>query len=161
MLYLRRDRIKEVWPLMAAPESMDDNIRKFEEIGTHSAGMHNALSEAVQFQRAIGVERKSTRLRQLHRVWTDQLRDIEHVSFQTDLSSEENQCGIRLVHIKDVDHGKLSEWLLNKHHIFTVAIGHDQFTGLRVTPNVYTTLAEMERFAQAMKSVAVDPSVVK
>jgi isopenicillin-N epimerase len=33
MLYVRKDRIKDVWPLMAAPESMDANIRKFEENG--------------------------------------------------------------------------------------------------------------------------------
>ncbi|RPI69729.1 MAG: aminotransferase class V-fold PLP-dependent enzyme [Ignavibacteriae bacterium] len=160
MLYVRKDRIKEIWPLMAAPESMDDNIRKFEEIGTHSAGMHNALSEAVQFQRAIGIERKSARLRQLHRVWIDQMAAYDNVSFLTDLSNDRNQCGVRLVSIMDMDHGKLSEWLLSRHHIFTVAIGHDQFKGLRVTPNVYTTINEMERFARAMKIVAEDPGVV-
>jgi selenocysteine lyase/cysteine desulfurase len=160
MLYVRRDRIKDIWPLMAAPESMDANIRKFEEIGTHSAAMHNALEEAIQFQRAIGIERKAARLRQLHRVWTDQLAPYKNVTYLTDLSNDRNQCGLRLVSVADVDHGKLSEWLLTNHHIFTVAIGHDQFKGLRVAPNVYTTIAEMEKFAKAMVIVARDPKIV-
>lgn len=160
MLYVRRDRIKDVWPLMAAPESMDENIRKFEEIGTHSAAMHNALEEAIQFQRAIGIERKAARLRQLHRVWTEPLAPYQNVSFLTDISDDRNQCGLRLVSVAEMDHGKLSEWLLAKHHIFTVAIAHDQFKGLRVTPNVYTTIAEMEKFGRAMVAVAKDPKVV-
>jgi len=157
MLYLRQDRIAQVWPLMAAPESMDANIRKFEEIGTHSAAMHNALGEAIQFQRSIGIHRKGARLRALHRIWTDRLAPFPNVSFQTDLASDDNQCGIRLVSLQDVDHGRLSTWLMNKHRIFTVAISHAQFSGLRVTPNVYTTVSEMERFATVMESVARDP----
>lgn len=154
MLYMKRERIKRVWPLMAAPESMDENIRKFEEIGTHSAAMHNALSEAITLQRAIGIERKATRLRALHAVWIEPLRSQKGVSFLTDISNDANQCGVRLVHLDGVDHGKLSEWLLNKHSIFTVAIGHEQFTGLRVTPNVYTTMSDMRRFANAMLEAA-------
>ncbi|MDH4352156.1 MAG: aminotransferase class V-fold PLP-dependent enzyme, partial [Gemmatimonadota bacterium] len=64
-LYVRRDLIPTIWPLMAAAESMDDNIRKFEEIGTHPAANHNAIAEALTFHRAIGVERKVARLRYL------------------------------------------------------------------------------------------------
>jgi selenocysteine lyase/cysteine desulfurase len=154
MLYLKRDRIDQIWPLMAAPESMDANIRKFEEIGTHSAAMHNALSEAVALQRAIGIERKAARLRALHSVWVESLRTMKGVSFLTDITKETNQCGVRLVHLDGVDHGLLSEWLLNKHSIFTVAIGHEQFTGLRVTPNVYTSMDDMKRFASAMTIAA-------
>ena len=34
-LYVRRDRIREVWPLYAAPPEQDADIRKFEQIGTY------------------------------------------------------------------------------------------------------------------------------
>ena len=50
-LYVRRSKIRRLWPLMAAPAEMDDNIRKFEEIGTHPAANHNAIAEALRLPR--------------------------------------------------------------------------------------------------------------
>lgn len=154
MLYVKKDRINSVWPLMAAPKEMDENIRKFEEIGTHPAALHNALIESVAFHKALGVERKAARLRYLNSIWTDRIGSMERVRFLTNIKDESNQCGLRLVHIDGTDPGKLSAYLLDKHRIFTVAIVHDEFKGLRVAPSVYTTIAEMERFADAMQLVA-------
>ncbi|MFM8569953.1 MAG: aminotransferase class V-fold PLP-dependent enzyme, partial [Candidatus Kapaibacterium sp.] len=74
MLYVRAEKIASVWPLMAAGKEMDANIRKFEEIGTHPAAVHNALGAAVMFNESLGVDRKAARLRYLHRRWTDRLR---------------------------------------------------------------------------------------
>ena len=54
MLYVRKDRIEKHWALMAAPPSMDKNIRKYEEIGTHPAAMHNATLQALEFHEQIG-----------------------------------------------------------------------------------------------------------
>lgn len=154
MLYVKKDRIADVWPLMSAPKDMDANIRKFEEIGTHPAAMHNALIESLAFNRAIGAERKAARLRHLHRVWTDQLEKRDNVRFLTDITDDANQCGLRLVHIEGTDPGKVSSYLLDKHRIFTVSIGHEDFKGLRVAPSVYTTVDEMERFAKAMLMIS-------
>jgi selenocysteine lyase/cysteine desulfurase len=133
---------------------MDANIRKFEEIGTHPAAVHNALGEAIAFNRALGIDRKAARLRYLHSLWQDQVRDLPRIKFLTNIDDESNQCGLRLVHIEGTDPGKLSAWLHDKHRIFTVSIGHEDFKGLRVAPSVYTTTAEIERFAQAMKIAA-------
>ncbi|MEY3386125.1 MAG: hypothetical protein RIR53_936 [Bacteroidota bacterium] len=154
MLYVKKERIADVWPLMAAPKDMDANIRKFEEIGTHPAAMHNALIESIAFHRAMGVERKAARLRHLHTVWTDQLGKFDNVRFLTDIADDENQCGLRLVHIEGTDPGKVSSYLLEKHRIFTVSIGHEDFKGLRVAPSVYTTVDEMMRFSKAMSMIA-------
>lgn len=154
MLYVKKERIPDIWPLMSAPKDMDANIRKFEEIGTHPAATHNALVESIAFNRAIGAERKAARLRYLHTVWTDQLEKFENVRFLTDIKDDENQCGLRLVHVDGTDPGKVSNYLLEKHRIFTVSIAHEDFKGLRVAPSVYTTVDEMERFAKAMKMIA-------
>ena len=154
MLYVKKDMISSVWPLMGAPKEMDANIRKFEEIGTHPAAVHNALIESISFHKALGIERKAARLRYLHSIWTDQLEKIESVHFLTNIKDVDNKCGLRLVHIQGTDPGKLSAYLLDKHRIFTVAIVHDEFKGLRVAPSVYTTVSEIERFADAMKMVA-------
>lgn len=154
MLFVRKERIESVWPLMAAPPEMDTNIRKFEEIGTHPAAVHNALIESAAFHRAMGIERKAARLRYLHSLWTSRLRKYETVQFLTNIDDDANQCGLRLVHIRNTDPGKVSAYLLEKHRIFTVAIVHDEFKGLRVAPSVYTTSHEIARFADAMERIA-------
>lgn len=154
MLYVKKERIPSIWPLMAAPKEQDANIRKFEEIGTHPAAIHNALIESVTFHRALGVERKAARLRYLNSIWTDRLESVDSVRFLTNIKDDANQCGLRLVHIEGTDPGKLSAYLLDKHRIFTVAIVHDEFKGLRIAPSVYTTTSEIERFADAMVLVA-------
>ena len=154
MLYVRKDLIPKVWSLMGSAKEQEANIRKYEEIGTHSAAMHNALADALLFVNAIGLERKAARFRYLHSLWTSRVGGLGNVKFNTNIDDVANQCAIINVHIDGVDHVKLSSWLLSKHQIFTVAITHEQFTGLRVTPNVYTTVHEMERFAKAMEEAA-------
>ncbi|NQW29213.1 MAG: aminotransferase class V-fold PLP-dependent enzyme [Ignavibacteria bacterium] len=154
MLYVAEPKIKDIWPLMAAAKESDGNIRKFEEIGTHPAALHNALSEAVAFANAIGLERKAKRLRYLHSLWTDRLKNYDNVWFGTNINKESQQCGIRLVNIAGVTPAKLSAHLMDKHKIFTVGITHDQFQGIRVTPNVYTTPEEIHRFGDVMEEVA-------
>ena len=73
-LYVRKAKQKSIWPLMAAPAAMDDNIRKYEEIGTHPAANHNAIAVALAFHRGIGAERKAARLRYLRDRWAKRLR---------------------------------------------------------------------------------------
>jgi hypothetical protein len=44
--------------------------------------------------------------------------------------------------------------LFSKHHIFVTPIMHEEFQGLRITPNVYTTLSELDRFCEQMELIA-------
>ncbi|GIV02566.1 MAG: aminotransferase class V-fold PLP-dependent enzyme [Armatimonadetes bacterium] len=148
-LYVRRDKIRDLWPLMAAPAEKDDDIRKFEEIGTHPAANHNAVAEALTFHELIGPERKEARLRFLRDRWANRLRDEKNVRFHTSLDPEFS-CGLTTVEIVGIEPSALVEWLWKEHRIFVVAIQHEQFRGIRVTPNVYTTLDELDRFADAM-----------
>lgn len=149
-LYIAKKRIPEVWSLMASnPEQVND-IRKFEEIGTHPAANHNAIGEALTFHEMIGVERKAARLRYLRKRWTDALGDHPKLAYHTNLNPE-HSCGLTTVEIKGIDPGKLAGWLLDKHNVFVTTIGHPNFQGIRVTPNVYTILSEVDRFADAMK----------
>ncbi|NIM15979.1 MAG: aminotransferase class V-fold PLP-dependent enzyme [Candidatus Aminicenantes bacterium] len=154
LLYVKRERIKELWPLMAAPEKMDDDIRKFEEIGTHPAANHNAIAEALAFNEAIGIDRKAARLRYLHLRWINRLRTYDNVKFMTNIDDLSQWCGLINVYIKGVDVQKLTDYLMNKHRILVIPIIHDEFKGIRVTPNVYTLLSEVDLFAGAMEKVA-------
>lgn len=150
-LYVRREKQKKIWPLMAAPASMDENVRKYEEIGTHPAANHNAIAAALAFHRGIGSERKAARLRLLRDRWAKRLLAADpRVRVLTPLNDTDS-CGIGLVHVEGVSTEKLQAHLWEKHRIMTTPIVHAEFNGLRVTPNVYTTLSEIDVFAEKME----------
>jgi selenocysteine lyase/cysteine desulfurase len=153
MLYVRKDKIAKIWPLMAAEKTQAGDIRKYEEIGTHSAAMKLAIGEAILFHDGIGAARKEARLRYLTHYWAEKLATLPKVRFNTALDGKQS-CAIANVKIEGVDTSKLGAHLMDKHKIFTVPILHDEFEGLRVTPNVYTTLSELDRFVDAMTAVA-------
>jgi selenocysteine lyase/cysteine desulfurase len=151
-LYVRKSKIAKIWPLMAAPVEMTDNIRKFEEIGTHPAANHNAISDALEFHNAIGVERKAARLRYLRSLWTERLTRLPRVSTPTS-SDPRQSCGIGLLTVEGKEPGPLADQLWEKYRILTVGIVHPQFKGLRITPNVYTTVQEIDMFCNAVEKL--------
>ncbi len=150
MLYVRKSKIKDLWPMMAAPDSMDEDIRKYEEIGTHPAANYLAIGEAITFHEGIGSERKEARLKYLNDYWIDQLIDDEKIALHTSRNPK-YACAIATVEIKGLEPNTLNNNLWAKHRIITTPINHPQFKGIRVTPNVYTTLEELDRFVDAMK----------
>ncbi|MBO6621839.1 MAG: aminotransferase class V-fold PLP-dependent enzyme [Balneola sp.] len=150
MLYVRKNKIKDLWPMMAAPETMDENIRKFEEIGTHPAANFLAIGEALTFHEGIGSDRKEARLKYLNDYWIDQLIDKDRIVLHTSRSPK-YACAIATVELKGIKPNDLTSTLWNDYRIITTPINHDQFKGIRVTPNVYTTLEELDRFVDAMK----------
>jgi isopenicillin-N epimerase len=152
MLYVRRNRIRELWPLMAAPVEMDDNIRKFEEIGTHPIANFLGIAEALTFHQGIGAERKEARLVYLRDYWAKQLLAHERVRLHTSLKPR-MAAGLATVEVTGIEPGPLADWLFNTHKIIVTPIAHAQFKGIRVTPSVYTTLEELDRFVEAMQHV--------
>jgi len=158
-LYVRKEKIAKIWPMMAAPDSMNDNIRKFEEIGTHPASQRNAITEALNFHESIGVERKAERFRYLRKRWSNRLRELPGVKI---LNSEdpEQSCAIGFVSVDGLDAPKLSEYLWKKYRIWTVAIvTPGEYQGLRITPNVYTTLEEIDTFTDVMTKIIKNGSI--
>jgi len=151
-LYVRKEKIEKLWPLMAASPEMTANIRKFEEIGTHPAANHNAIAEALTFHEGIGGGRKIARLRHLRNRWMDRLREQKGVVLRT--SADPAMSGaLANVAIDGVDPSKLSSHLWDKYRILVTPIGHEECPGIRVTPNVYTTLDEIDQFCLAMEKV--------
>jgi isopenicillin-N epimerase len=146
-LYVRRDKVKSLWPLMAGGVEQEDNIRKYEEIGTHPAANHNAIAVALAFHRSIGADRKIARLRLLRDRWAHQvLASSDRAHMITKIGPAESGA-IGVLAIDGMDMGKLGAWLLDQHHIVTTPMVTDEFKGIRITPNVYTTLDEVDLFA--------------
>jgi len=152
-LYVRHELIKDLWPLTPGSVSLAGNIRKFEEIGTHPAATHNAIAEALVFHETIGVDRKLARLRYLRSRWSDALRDYPRVRFLTSADAAQSG-GLACVGIEGIDPARLSAHLWDRYRLIVTPIKHAEFEGVRVTPNVYTTLAEVDLFAESMASVA-------
>jgi isopenicillin-N epimerase len=152
-LYVRRELIKGLWPLTPANERLTDNIRKFEEIGTHPAAAHNAIAEALTFHETIGIERKAARLRYLKDRWATRLGALPNVRIRTSLDPAQS-CGLGNFAIDGLDVAKIVAHAWDRHRIIVTPIKHAEYEGIRVTPNVYTTLAEIDYFAEVMEEVA-------
>src|SRR6187402_1494677 len=153
LLFVKRDKIEKLWPLMAAESKQASDIRKFEEIGTHSAAPRLAIGEALLFHNGLGGKRKEARLRYLSRYWMERLKDVPKVRFNTSFDPSQS-CAIANVNIEGVDPTAIGSYLFNKHRVFTTPIVHEEFKGLRITPNVYTTLNELDRFCNEMEKIA-------
>lgn len=152
LLYVRREKISSLWPLMAASELQDADIRKFEEIGTCPFAGYLAIAEALTFHQGIGPKRKQARLIHLRDYWAKRLLEHDHVRLHTSLKPG-FACGIATVQIQGIDSGKLNSWLFKEHKILVTAIKHDEFEGIRVSPSVYTTKEELDRFCDAIEHV--------
>jgi isopenicillin-N epimerase len=149
-LYVRQPLIKDVWPLTPANQTLTANIRKFEEIGTHPAAAHNAIAEALAFHHGIGAERKAARLRYLKDRWA---RHFEHHPAARVLTSFDpaQACAIGNLSLTGLDPHKVCDHLWTTHRIFVTPIKHDEYQGIRITPNVYTTLDEVDSLTEAIE----------
>ena len=147
---MRRDRIAKTWPLQAAPERSDNDIRKFEEIGTSPAATKAAINEALAFHQAIGVERKAARLRYLTLRWANKLKRTRAFMMHTGL---DQAYGLACVGIKGIKAPRINAFLWDKYRIITTAITRPEYQGIRVTPNIYTPLEEIDTFAAAMEDL--------
>ncbi|PYK71945.1 MAG: aminotransferase, partial [Verrucomicrobia bacterium] len=101
----------------------------------------------------IGGKRKEARLRYLSRYWMNRLKDVPKIHFNTSFESNQS-CAIANVQIEGINPEAIGKYLFDKHHIFVTPIIHEEFQGLRITPNVYTTLGELDRFCQQMELIA-------
>lgn len=154
-LYVRKERIPDVWPLFAADAPLDANIRKFEQFGTRPTPIPLGLLEAIDAHEAIGTARKSARLQYLRNHWTSQLVDEPKIRFHTPLDTHLSRA-LTTVEVVGIDAGHLSGWLLDKRKIFVTGIGRDDVQGIRVTPQIYHSTQELDQLAVALRTAARD-----
>ncbi len=157
-LYVRRESIPKFWPLQAAPEQQDYDIRKFEAIGTHPWAIRAGLGEALAFHQAIGAERKAARLRYLTLRWAEALKSHPRVKLLTDLGEPAQAWGVAAVNVDGIDVRALAKFLMDEYRIVVVPLVGGvppnsvfDYQALRVSPNVYTTLEEIDTFVMAME----------
>jgi selenocysteine lyase/cysteine desulfurase len=153
MLYINKNKISKPWPLLADSITEPNNILRLNHTGTHPVYTHLAIADALDYLEIIGIERKEARLRYLQRYWSEQLREMENINLYTP-SHGERSCGIANVGVKGMGAKDLAKTLLEDYAVFTVGIENAGVNGCRITPNVYTTTAELDHFVASMKSIA-------
>jgi selenocysteine lyase/cysteine desulfurase len=149
-MYIRKDKIKQVYPLFGADDPKKEDIRKFEALGTRPFFIEQATHKAIDFYTMIGAERKEARLFFLKNYWINQVKDLPGVRINTPMKRGFS-CAIGNLAIEGRKASDLDSFLLDKYRIHAVAIDWEGVKGLRVTPNVYTTLDELDKLVKGIK----------
>lgn len=152
ILYVKKEKIKNLWSLFADNGYPDDDIRKLNHTGTHPVHTDLTIADAIQFHEKIGIQRKEARLRFLQEYWTKQVRNIKSIMVNTPADTQ-RACGIANVGVSNLKPAALAKILLEKYKIWTVAIDYANVQGVRITPHVYTTTDELDVFVKALKSI--------
>lgn len=143
MLYIRKEKVRKVYPLFAAPDAKSPDIRKFENLGTRPFFIEQAILKAIEFYDMIGAGRKEMRLLYLKNYWMNKVKDISNVKLGTSLKKEFG-CAIGLVSIEGKKPAELDSFLFNNYKVHTVGIEWENISGVRVTPNVYTSTKDLD-----------------
>jgi len=155
MLYVKKEHIASLYPLFAAANSREDNIRKFEALGTRPFYIEQAIGKAIDFHEMIGMERKMKRLHYLKNYWMNKVKDIPGVKLNTSLDPKWG-CAIGNVLVEGKTPAALDSYLLDKYKVHTVAIEWENIKGIRVTPNVYTTLKDLDVLVEGITQFAAE-----
>ena len=153
LLYVARDKISKIWPLLAEHDRDPNDITRLNHTGTHPVHTDLAINDTIDYLEIIGIERKEKRLRFLQRYWSEKLRNVKNINVNTPVE-DYRSCGIANVGIEKIAPAELANILFNEFYIFTVAIDNANVHGCRITPNVYTTTEELDTFVEAMNTLA-------
>lgn len=153
ILYVKKDKISNLWQIFGDMGYKDDDIRKLNHTGTHPVHTDLTITNAIDFHQKIGIQRKEARLRFLQEYWTKQVRNLPNIIVNTPAESH-RACGIANVGIKGIKPADLAKTLLEKYKIWTVAIDYANVQGCRITPNIYTSIVELDTFVAALKDLA-------
>lgn len=153
ILYVKKDKIKSVWPLFGDANFTDEDILKLNHTGTIPVATNIAIHHAIDYHEKIGIQRKQERLRYLQNYWVNQVKGISRIILNTPTDAQRS-CAIGNVGVEGIKPAELSRILLENFKIWTVAIDYANVHGVRITPHLYTTTAELDQLVAALKKMA-------
>jgi selenocysteine lyase/cysteine desulfurase len=153
LLYVKKDKIKKIYPLFAAEDPNKDDIRKFESLGTRPFFIEQAIGKAIEFYDMIGGKRKEERLLYLKNYWMNKVKDVPNVKFGTSMKPGFG-CALGLVNIEGKSPADFEHFLFDNYKIHTVHIIWENIKGIRITPNVYTTTKNLDVLVDGIKAFA-------
>lgn len=153
MLWIKKDHIPKIWPLVCNDKPQSPDIRKFETLGTRSFPIEQGIGEAIAFHTAIGSKRKEERIRYLKNYWASRVQNIPGVQLHTSLKPAYS-CAICGVSVKGLTPAQLDQQLYNNYKIHTVGIVWENISCVRITPHVYTRIADLDVLVSAIETIA-------
>lgn len=157
MLWIKKDKIKNIWALLSSNEPDSGDIRKFESLGTRSFASEMAINAAIDFHLLVGMQRKQARLQYLKNYWASKVADIPGVKLNTSLNPK-FACALANFSIAGFKPEEIEGKLLEKYRVHTVAINWENIHGVRVTPNVYTSISDLDILVKGIKEIAASAS---
>ncbi len=152
-LYVKKENVATVWPLIGDGNGDLSNILRLNHTGTHPPATDLAIEDAIDFYNTMGAEKKEARMRYLQQYWTSRVKDLPNIMINTPTENNRS-CGIANVGIKGITPSALEKRLLKEHKIYTVAIDYANVQGCRITPNVFTSIEDLDVFVGALKKMA-------
>ncbi|HWJ90242.1 MAG TPA: aminotransferase class V-fold PLP-dependent enzyme [Flavisolibacter sp.] len=153
MLYVKKDRISKIYPLLASDIPLKEDIRKFEHLGTRPFFIEQAIGKALEFHDMIGSERKEKRLHYLKNYWMEKVKDVPKVKLSTSMDPKWG-CAIGMVSVEGKKPAELDSYLFNNYKIHATTIEWENIKGVRLTPNVYTTTKNLDVLVQGIVNFA-------
>jgi selenocysteine lyase/cysteine desulfurase len=152
ILYIKKENIGKVWPLLAEGERKTDDILRLNHTGTHPVHTDLTINDAIDFYNTIGAERKEARLRYLQNYWTNKVRNLPHIILNTP-ADPERSCAIANVGIKGMKPQDMADTLMKKYNIYCAPIDGANVHGCRMTPNIYTTAEDLDVLVKALNEL--------
>lgn len=154
MLWVKKERIASLWPMMCNDKPESDDIRKFETLGTRSFPIEQAIGEAINFHNAIGPARKQARMHYLKNYWASEVQKIPDVQIHTSLNPAFS-CAIAGVSVAGKTIAQLDNELFNTYKIHSVGIVWENISCVRITPHVYTKTKDLDKLISAITTIAL------
>ena len=153
MMWIRQDKIEKIWPLVCNDRPRSADIRKFEDLGTRSFPLEQGIGEALNFHNAIGPARKQARVGFLKNYWASRAQSMPKVKLHTSLDLKYS-CAICGVSVDGMTPSQLENALFDRYKIHTVGIVWENIQCVRVTPHVYTSLADLDKLVRALQEIS-------
>lgn len=153
LIYIKKDKIKNVWALLSSNEPDGGDIKKFESLGTRSFASEMAIGTAVDFHHTIGGKRKEDRLRFLKDYWTEKAVKLPGAKICTSLQANYS-CAIANIGFEGWQAQQIEAKLFEKYKIHSVSIIVEKINGIRVTPNVYTNTKDLDVLVKGLTEIS-------
>lgn len=153
VLYVHPDKREKLYPLMAGPNPSVKSMKKFEHLGTKNVAAERAILPALVFHNSIGTERKRERLQFLKTYIVDRIKDIPGVKIQSPID-EVYGSAILLLSLEGYKNADLLKQLEHGWSIHATISENEMLSGIRISPNIYTLLSELDTFVAGIKSLA-------
>ena len=149
VLYIRKERIKEMNVLFGDVNTAEENINKLAHFGTTPFAVTMTIPESIAFHKLMGVEKISARLHYLKSMWIDELKQVNAVEI---VSPRDMTCAIAAFRIRDKKVAETADYLFKQHNILTVNRALGKEGCIRVTPAIYTSADDIRKFVSAVKT---------